>query len=111
MIIDLPTSPKEADRFFKNKDIDPVLADRSAMGWVEQFNLLDNPEAPFNQIVEDKKTELKDALGLYKDWNKLRGVQPFASQKYAGTERRELNFAKIYLNGIGFFLMIALSQS
>lgn len=94
MIIDLPTSPKEADSFFKNKDIDPVLADRSAMGWVEQFNLLDNPEAPFNQIVEDKKTELRDALGLYKAWNKSRGVQPFASQKYAGTERRELNFAK-----------------
>jgi hypothetical protein len=94
MIIDLPTSPKEADSFFKNKDIDPVLADRSAMGWVEQFNLLDNPEAPFNQIVEDKKTELRAALGLYKDWNKSRGVQPFASQKYAGTERRELNFAK-----------------
>tara|TARA_R100000951_G_C2652814_1_gene184984 strand:- start:58 stop:7674 length:7617 start_codon:yes stop_codon:yes gene_type:complete len=94
MIIDLPTSPKEADSFFKNKDIDPVLADRSAMGWVEQFNLLDNPEAPFNQIVEDKKIELKDALGLYKSWNESRGVQPFASQKYASTERRELNFAK-----------------
>lgn len=94
MIIDLPTSPKEADSFFKNKDIDPVLADRSAMGWVEQFNLLDNPEAPFNQIVEDKKTELKDALGLYKTWNESRNVKPFASQKYAGTERRELNFAK-----------------
>lgn len=94
MIIDLPTSPKEADSFFKNKDIDPVLADRSAMGWVEQFNLLDNPEAPFNQIVKDKKTELKDALGLYKTWNESRGVKPFASQKYAGTERRELNFAK-----------------
>ena len=69
MIIDLPTSPKEADGFFKNKDIDPVLADRSAMGWVEQFKLLDNPEATFNQIVEDKKIELRNALGLYKSWN------------------------------------------
>ena len=94
MIIDLPTSPKEADSFFKNKDIDPVLADRSAMGWVEQFKLLDNPKAPFNQAVEDKKIELRDALGLYKTWNESRGVQPFASQKYASTERRELNFAK-----------------